>query len=199
MTIDKVHKFANDGSYESIQRQLEGMASKFFARVSAIGIAMDRDDVVQELRICYLKTRSTWKPDGGARFSTYFQTCAWRHLNTRIAKEEAERAQFGMHSYQGLDSGASGERAADGLLDRMEANGETEDSIEDARIRIDEMRERMAALSSDGRLLVVKLLVAERNKVDLKLSEICVNAQITGDRLKAVRAELRGSFGVVWR
>lgn len=190
-------KFANDGSYKSIERQLEGLASKFFARAVAIGIAMDRDDVVQELRVAYLKALSNWKPDGGARFSTYFQTCACRHFNDRISKEETERAKLGMGSMSALADkwGEEGDDAPAGI----EASMGVEDAHEDARIRVEEMRERLAALSPDGRLLVMRLLVAERDKADLKLSDICVAAGIAGARLKAVRAEIRASFGVVWR
>lgn len=190
-------KYANDGSYESIERQLEGLATKFFARAAAIGIAMDRDDVVQELRIAYLKSKSSWKPDGGARFSTYFQTCACRHFNDRISKEENERAKLGMGSMSALADkwGEEGDDVPVGI----EAAMGVEDAYEDAKIRIEEMKERLGKLSADGRLLVMRLLVAERDKADLKLSDICIAAQITGVRLKAVRAELRASFGVVWR
>jgi len=190
-------KFANDGSYESIERQLEGLASKFFARAVAIGIAMDRDDVVQELRIAYLKSKSSWKPDGGARFSTYFQTCACRHFNDRISKEETERAKLGMGSMSALAEkwGDDGDDVPAGI----EASMGVEDAHEEAKIRIEEMRERLSKLSPDGRTLVLKLLMAERDKADLKLSDICVAVGIQGARLKAVRAEIRASFGVVWR
>lgn len=192
-------KFANDGSYESIERQLKGLAGKFFSRAQAIGIAMDFEDVVQELNIAYLKARGGWKVEGGARFSTFFQTCACRHFNHRIAKEEAERANLGMGSMSALiDKWGAGD---DGDMPSSieAAMGDEDESPEDARERRQETSARIAELSSSARRIVLALVVAERDRTDLRLRDACKLAGIEGRPLQAVKAEIVAKFGVSWR
>ena len=190
-------RFANDGSYESIERQLKGLALKFFGRVMAIGIAMSLEDVEQELSIAYVKAKAAWKPDGGARFTTYFQTVACRHFNACILKEETERAHLGMGSVSALtDKWGMGDDEAE---DALEHSAEQEDSREDSMIRLEEMRERIAKLSPDARRLVAMLLRAEGTCTDVTLKTLCAGMQIEGPRLKAVKAELNANFGVTWR
>lgn len=192
-------KFANDGSYESISRQLKGLAGKFFSRAQAIGIAMDFEDVVQELNIAYLRARAGWRVEGGARFSTFFQTCACRHFNHYIAKEEAERANLGMGSMSALiDKWGAGD---DGDMPASieAAMGDEDESPEDARERRQETSARIAQLSSSARRIVLALVVAERDRTNLRLRDACKLAGIEGRPLQAVKAELVAKFGVSWR
>jgi RNA polymerase sigma factor (sigma-70 family) len=193
-------KYVNDGSYKSIERQLEKLATMFFGRSSAIGIAMDREDIVQELRISYLKARNSWKEDGGSRFSTYFQTCACRHFNHRILKEETERSELGMGSMSALIEkwGGGGDEDSGDIPHSVEMAMGTEESPQDSRERTQNMHARLARLSLDSRMVVMKLLIAERDRSNANLGDICLEMQITGSRLRAVRVEFLAEFDVKW-
>jgi DNA-directed RNA polymerase specialized sigma24 family protein len=94
---EKNKKFANDGSYASVENLLRKVAYRCFARVQAMGgIGMTFDDVFQEMNISYLMALKTWTPDGGALFSTYLTTSCYRNFNERIRRSEVERRNLGL-------------------------------------------------------------------------------------------------------
>ena len=89
-------KFANDGSYESVELLLRKLAHKCFARADAMGLPMTYDDVLQEMNVAYVLSKNAWNPDRGVLFSTYLTTSCYRRFNTAIAKMETERKYLGM-------------------------------------------------------------------------------------------------------
>lgn len=190
-------RFANDGSYESIRLQVKKLAHLFYGRARAIGIAMDIEDVEQEINFAYVKARGAWRPEGGARFSTYFQTVACRHFNDRIRKEENERANLGMGSMSALaDKWGMGDEDESSTIEAAQG---IEDSREDSLVQIEEMRERLSRLTPDARRLVALLLKAEGTCQDVTLKGLCTHLAIEGARLRSIKAELNAHFGVTWR
>lgn len=93
---EKNKKYANDGSFESVDRLLAKVAGKCFARVQAMGLGMTFDDVRQEMNVSYLMAKRLWNPDRGILFSTYLTTACYRNFNDRIRKAETERRNLGL-------------------------------------------------------------------------------------------------------
>jgi len=93
---EKNRQFANDGSYESVQRLLLNIAARCFSRAQAMGIGMTLDDVLQEMNLTYVMAKERWNPDGGALFSTYLTTACYYNFNDRIRRAETERRHLGL-------------------------------------------------------------------------------------------------------
>lgn len=95
-------KFANDGSFESVDRMLQKLAFKCFARVQALGLGMTLDDVRQEMNVSYVQARKLWEPDRGVLFVSYMTTACYRNFNERIRKAELERRNLGLVNFSDM-------------------------------------------------------------------------------------------------
>lgn len=93
---EKNRMYANDGSFESVDRLLAKIAIKCFARVQAMNLGMTYDDVRQEMNVSYLMAKKLWEPGRGVLFSTYLTTACYRNFNDRIRKAETERRHLGL-------------------------------------------------------------------------------------------------------
>mgnify|MGYP002040898335 FL=1 len=94
----KGQRFANDGSYESVEAMLTRLAIKAFARVQALKLPMEFEDVRQEMDVYYLQAFKAWRPDGSAKFSSYCTTACMNNFRNRIEKLCEERVHLGMYS-----------------------------------------------------------------------------------------------------
>lgn len=88
--------FANDGSFDSVDRLLWKLATRCFARAQAMGLGMTFDDVRQEMNVSYLLAKNTWSPERGVLFSTYMTTCCYRNFNELMRRAGMERKHLGM-------------------------------------------------------------------------------------------------------
>ena len=62
-------------TYEDVRLLIYNVCNKFWLKNGG-----DMDEYVGESNIVYLRAYNTWKPDKGTKFSSYLQTCIWRHL-----------------------------------------------------------------------------------------------------------------------
>jgi DNA-directed RNA polymerase specialized sigma24 family protein len=191
--------YANDGSLESVQNLLTRLAGKCYRRVAAMGLSMEFDDVLQEMRLSYVKAKAAWKPDGGSRFSTYCQTACINNFNNAIRKMESERAELGMVSINAF----SGEDI-DGAIDPMEimlnAAGDKSD-LPEARLEgAQELQRNLKGLSPGAMRLVNLLFQAEQrgSNYSTSLRLLSTAANLKGDELVRVKAEIEKKFGVKW-
>lgn len=93
---EKNKQFANDGSFESVDKLLAKVAAKCFARVQAMGLGMTFDDVRQEMNVSYVMAKKLWDSERGILFSTYLTTACYRNFNDRIRKAETVRRHLGL-------------------------------------------------------------------------------------------------------
>lgn len=189
-------KFANDGSYSSVEPLIKKLTRMYFSRAESLGLAMNEDDVRSTLNVAYVKALEKWKPDGGALFVTYFHTVAMRHWNTSIERETKDKVAFGMISYDEAFSGTE-----EGGDDPLETYDGMDDSHEDTMIRREELQERLADLSMGSKRLIMALLMSEREASEgpaPKLRELAASAGIVGDELRQVKVEIMTKFGVRW-
>jgi RNA polymerase sigma factor (sigma-70 family) len=196
---EKNLKFANDGSLASVEALLYKTAMKCYARVAAMGLGMDFDDVHQEMRVSYVKALSKWKPEGGARFSTYCTTVCINNFNHAIMKMARERVEMGMVSYSASFVGEAG--ATVDPLEIMHSAAAPEcDSPEYRTERSQQMKANLARLSMPARRLVALLLKYEQmSSLDgVKLRELAKMAQLEGAELRRVKLEILKVFGVQW-
>jgi RNA polymerase sigma factor (sigma-70 family) len=196
--------YANDGSWESVERLAQNLARKFYRRVEGLQLNMDLDDCMGEVRLAYVKARKAWSPEK-ARFSTYFTTTACNEFNRAIEKLAVERRELGMFSY---DSDGEADEDEQSYLDR--SSGMLTSPCPSARM---ESRETLAQvlnmLSQDSRTVVAVLLRDEMNRSGspLTFKEICASVgiartartRVPSQRELAVREELKALFGVEFR
>lgn len=196
---EKNQCFANDGSLESVRRQIDKLTFKFHARVAKLGIGMTEDDVRQEILLAYVKARAKWRPEGGALFTTYFQTTAQNEFNRRIERSVMDRTEMGMVSYHDVMAGVTDEETGDPL--EFLPTGEAEDSPEDACVRREEFMERMRSLSEGARKLMMALIADERARSAGKpprLREIAKKLAMEPDEIRRIKVELFNRFGTTF-
>ncbi len=112
-------KFANDGSYKSVEALLYKVAYRCFARVQAMGIGMTFDDVMQEMNLSYVMAKEQWNPERGVLFSTYLTTACYRNFNERIRRAEVERRNLGLVNFTDMQPRAGG-HGDDDEMDMLE-------------------------------------------------------------------------------
>jgi DNA-directed RNA polymerase specialized sigma24 family protein len=129
MSATTGQKFANDGSYESVERTLMKLAHKCYARVRAMGLGMDYDDVLQEMNLTYVRALALWKPDKGAKFNSYLTTACLNNFNERIRRPARDRSMLGLVNMTDMRRTGHGEGDDfDYEIDHMERH-----DFEDAR------------------------------------------------------------------
>lgn len=192
-------KFANDGSWESVEKMLQKFAAKAFKRVDDLGLGMEFEDVMGEMRVGYVKALQKFDASQGILFSTYCFSVCRNHFNEIVKKPERERTQFGMTSYDSYSSNAD-----DGdhdVLERIPEAAGHEMSTEDSLIAREEFHERMKGLSQGARRLITALLVAERQAgadPAPKLRELARSVGLVDDELRQVKEEILTKFGIRW-
>lgn len=224
-TTQPTREYANDGSYESVRRQLHKLAFRCFARVQAMGLGMTYEDVLQEMNLTYVRALKTWNPQGGSRFLTYLTTACINNFNDRIRKPELERRELGMVNM--TDMRRVGNEDDDELdpmelFDAREAQTLTVDvtffgdfdnpgstqagaqalaplhaNPEQVLESRQVAREGMRQLTDRSRALVVELIRAAHAGEDLpRLSELAERRGISATELRRIRAEITQAFGV---
>ena len=211
-------KFANDASLESVDLMLKKLSKKCLARVAAMGVSMDFDDILQEMYMGYIRAQQAWKPDGRSLFSTYCQTVCLNNFNAAIKKMERERAvgrvpmrlcgptgkmvepkwqrQFGLMTQSELGSDDRGEF----FIAIENTEGPEADTPGYRLERSQEMTAKLEALSPGAKRLVALLLDDElRSSGEIpKLRTLARIAQLEGAELKRVKIEILKTFGVAW-
>jgi hypothetical protein len=195
---EKNEKFANDGSYASVEALLHKLAIKCYARVQAMGLSMEFGDVLQEMNVSYVKSTHKWNAQGGAMFSTYCTTVCLNNFNHAIAKMERERGL--------LLIGSEGEFTGEAFEDDssatpfMDSQPAADIDQPDARLEgAQAMQRKLASLSQGGRTLIGLLLQSEQNQEPTpKLRELARAANLQGDELRRVKLEILTTFGVRW-
>lgn len=198
-------KFAQDGSYESVQDMLRKLAIKCYGRVEAQGVVgYAFEDVMAIMNESYVMATQKWRPDAGAMFSTYCYRVCLNNFNAAIEKAERERARFGMFPIddQLHDGDADGEDAWGGDVVQDSASDlalGVQPGPEALAVHGDELRERLNSLSHNSKRLVMSLMHAMHNDEELpKLREIAAKLGLHGQELTAVRREILANFGVRW-
>lgn len=211
-------KYANDGSLASVDLMLHKISKKCFSRVTAMGLGMDFEDILQEMYVSYIKAQRAWKPDGRSLFSTYCQTVCLNNFNAAIKKMEQQRTvgkiparfcgptgkmvepkwqrQYGMMSQSEMCQDEQG-----AYLTALENAEGTEADTPSYRLeRSQEMKTKLGTLSAGAKRLVALLLDGEtRSSGETpKLRELARIAQIEGAELKRVKVEILKTFGVAW-
>lgn len=194
-------KFANDGSLASVGPMLKKLAYKSFARVQAMGLGMEYEDVHQEMMLSYVKAKEKWNPQGGALFSTYCTTVCLNNFNNAIKKMERDRRELGLVSASEFGSGD--EEQGNLLENSMPAN---DIDLPEARLeKAQALRYNLDGLSHAAKKLVYRLLLSEqRSATDLreppaKLRDLAKAAGVEGEELTRVKREILTKFGVKWR
>lgn len=195
MTATAVRRYANDGSLASVEAMLVKLAATFYPRVLGLGLPMDFDDVLQELKVGYVKALQKWNPDR-SQFNTYCYAVCRNEFNRRIERMVLDRQHLGLGSIDDLASDAD-EEVGDGY-ERYQSQ-ESEDLAPDERIDYREtLRDNLAKLSPQSRAVVRMLLANERdsNAPTMTLREIALHLGLAIPQMQAVQSELNRVFGV---
>lgn len=217
--------FANDGSYESVALLLKNLAFKCFRRVTAMGLGMTLDDVMQEMNLSYVRCRDKWKPEGGAMFTTYLTYACMNNFNAAVRRPIEERREMGMVNMS--DMVRVGSDMDDSDMDNFERidadecqaiaisssmfsgfglEGQADGSPEQTPFSADpawiiehrqEVRQGMANLSPKAKAVVIDLLRELHSGQHVpRLSLIAKRREISEVELRRIKAELSKNFGV---
>lgn len=98
----------DSAAFETIHRRMEPLTATLTERFAPDGA--DRDEIAQECRIGLLSAIRTYRPDGGAVFTTYACTCIRNRLislsrrnATRLAREEPLTEENGLPDPEACD------------------------------------------------------------------------------------------------
>lgn len=188
--------YANDGSLESVEDMLIKQAGLFYARVLGMGLPMEFEDVLQELRMAYVKARAKWNPEK-AKFNTYCFTVARNEFNRRIERMALDRQHLGLGSIDDLAS-SDGEDTGDGYERYLNRQDEAEEGAESRLEYRQNMMQNVARLSPHTRAVVKTLLANEvsTNGRTMTLREIAVHLGLAIPQMQAVQKEIADVFGV---
>ena len=212
-------KYGNDGSLKSVEALLFKLAGIYYRRVVELGIGMELEDVVQEMRLSYVKARQGWNPENGTLFSTYCANVCRNNFNHSILKLERQRTigkiekdkdgnppkfqrEFGMMS----DCEFETEGGEDGMWSIIDqAEGRDSDRPDYRLDRAAAMSESLQGLSLSGKRLIGKLLRSQLQaqqdaQLDVapKLRALAADAGLKGAELARVKLEIFNRFGVKW-
>jgi len=198
---EKNAKFANDCSWASVENMLKKFAFKAGRRLADMGLSgWDEEEIMAQLRLGYVQALNKFDATKGILFSTYcFRVCV-NNFNDAIKKQEREREQFGMISYEDIapemDDGDDHDP-----LESMREGTDVQTSAEEALVAREEFQERMRGMSQGARRLITALLTAERimdREPAPKLRELAASCGLQGDELRQVKQEILQKFGVRW-
>ena len=85
------------------------VSRKGWARLQKAGVAMDYDDVFQEMSCVFLKSCEGFDEEKGFKFSTYFFMGAYNRLNKWAQALIEERLKHGVVSVEEMNNGADEE------------------------------------------------------------------------------------------
>lgn len=185
-------RFANDGSYLSVEAMLTRLATRCMGRVYELDLPMSYDDVRQEMDMTYLQAFKAWKPGGGAKFNTYLHTACLNNFRHRVEKMIEERREMGMYSIDGKAPIMEGDDSDP--RERLQSM-ESGDSPEDQLIARQEMRERMKGLTPSAQRFVAALLLSQTKAERMTFKGIAKAAGVEGEELKRVKVEITQKFG----
>jgi hypothetical protein len=83
-------------SYKASEKLIWKMAGRVLMRLKAAGARqIDREDVIQELSIAWVKATESFDPHRGVPFPAYFVRGAWQHINRWAEGTEEEIRNVG--------------------------------------------------------------------------------------------------------
>ena len=187
--------YANDGSYDSVKRQIHQQAALYYDRVTRMGLPMEFKDVLQELNMAYVKALASWNPEK-AKFNTYCYGAGRNEFNSRIRRMEADRVNLGLVSVGDMTPTSAEEGESEGyesLVSDAEAM-----SPEDALSARQEVSARIKKLTPNSRRLIVAFLAHENGAggTSKTLPQLAADLGLAGPVLSAVRYELEAVFGL---
>ena len=185
-------RFANDGSYLSVEAMLTRLATRCMGRVYELDLPMTYDDVRQEMDMTYLQAFKAWNPEGGARFGTYLHTACLNNFRHRVEKMIEERREMGMYS---IDSKAPIMDGDDSDPRERIQTLASDDSPEDQLVARQELCERLKGLTPKAQRFVTALLLSQTKGERMTFKGIAKAAGIEGEELKRVKVEITQKFG----
>lgn len=189
-------KYANDGSYESVQAMLVKQATVFYPRVMALRLPMEFEDVLGILNEAYVKARKAWNPEK-AQFNTYCYRVAQNHFNKSIERMVLDRQHLGLSSIDDQAQGHDDEEAGDGYSRYLSQEDEGSDPLQRMET-LESVKERLARLSAPTRTLVAVLIRGEQSQEGppVSLRQAARNLGLSQEQIAAVQVEITRVFGV---
>lgn len=135
------------------------VARKGHTRLLRAGVALDYEDVFQEMAITFLKAHKMFDPAKGFQFSTYFFMAAYNRLNSWAQKMIEERLEHGVVSIQELGTRPDGEET------NMEEVVMVDESTPDSYCRVTQFLEHIAQTLSPLATLILAWVVTPPQEI----------------------------------
>lgn len=123
--------------YKANTGLVHAVSKKGYARLQSAGVAMDYDDVFQEMSMVFLKAYEKFDASRGFKFSTYYFIAAYNKLNSWAQGLIEERIEHGVVSIQEMNDKDGEEFDLDQVL-------MADESTPEAQYQVTEFLEHMA-------------------------------------------------------
>lgn len=130
--------------YEANKGLVRKVATKVFARLQAMGAAVEYADVEQEASIIMMRTYDKFDPSLGFTFSTYFMKAAFYDLKKFIRSYEQDKNVLGVFSMSAATDGEG--ESVDMELTIDGHHGSPEQALE-AKQLLQEIEQRLSPLA----------------------------------------------------
>ena len=137
----------------------EGLLHKYarggHARLTSAGVGIDYDDVLQEIRISFIKASRKFNPEIGVGFSSYMGRAVINNFNLYAERELSRHFGLGVISIEELSGSDDDETSCD-LWGRHDFA--SSDDIEETIAHRSEMKFRIGLLSRRARKVIRELV-----------------------------------------
>lgn len=206
--MSKASSRAFSTNYQDHIGLVHQFARKGWGRMIAAHVAVEYDDVVQEMSVTFTKAVRAYDPEHGGSFSAYVGRAIWNDFNRYANKRIAENMELGLVSMQELE----GDGEEGGHFDVI---ADTARTPEEALERKQDMLENLRSLKPTARFLAAQLISPDpaleaafeeharttkeetgRGVLAMNLRFIGEYFQIDAKRLSAAIKELKTRYGV---
>lgn len=98
--------------YDKNKGLVHAVSKKGYARFQSAGVAMDYEDVFQEMSVVFLKAYEGFDESKGFKFTTYYYMAAQNKMNNWAQSLIAERLQHGVFSIEEMSTRSDGEESS---------------------------------------------------------------------------------------
>lgn len=141
---------ADKTSFEHNHGLIKHVARRVYTRALAAGLSIDLEDLENETVIAWCKARDAFRPEVGARFSTYFMKAAFTHLNRVMEKEG--------HAHFDGKLGSLDETIGESEMTMVDTIADEYSSPEQISVATREFKHAFDSLSPQARFVVTVLV-----------------------------------------
>lgn len=162
---------------------IQKVARGCYARCQAVGLALDYEDVVQELSLTFVKAWRQFDPSRGFQFSTYYVMAARHQFNRFIDKLMEERVEHGVRSVEEISSWCSDDGEALSMAEVIASDELGPEARAMLAQRMEQLQKRLKPLTQ----VVLQWLVKPPLELSVELAAVAAHANVGREQGRTIR------------